>query len=252
MAGLSSPLEAVMDRSRDGLDTPSARAAVPACALLVAALLSLLAGSVFLRGLAGELAPSPAAPAIGVTPRSELSSLPLAARSPVSAALGAVSRAYRVSPAAQGFRVTSPAQRLQTRFERSGVLLSTGTVRVGLSLRAIGYGTSLTALGDVTPTAKNNRVSYARPGLEEWYANGPLGLEQGFTIARTPSGEAAGELTLSMALSGDAHATLSGGGHAITFSRGGGSVLRYAGLTATDATGRTLPRLATSRAGISS
>ena len=34
---------------------------------------------------------------------------------------------------------------------------------------------------------KANRVTYAHPGLSEWYVNGPLGLEQGFTIPRAPA-----------------------------------------------------------------
>ena len=237
MAGLSSPLESAMDRSGGGQKTPWAQAAVPWRALIAAALLSLLVGTALARGLAGEHASSAAG--VGVTPRSGLSSLPLAARSTVSAAVGAVSRAYGVSATADGFQAASPAQRLRTRFDRSGVLLSAGGVRVGLSLRAIGFGTSLTALGDVTPRARDNRVSYTRAGLDEWYANGPLGLEQGFTIARAPSAGAARALTLSMALSGDAHSSLSPGGRGVIFSHGS-SVLRYTALTATDATGRTL------------
>ena len=52
----------------------------------------------------------------------------------------------------------------------------------------MGYGSSLSALGDAAPRAKANRVVYERAGLSEWYANGPLGLEQGFTIPRAPAG----------------------------------------------------------------
>ena len=51
----------------------------------------------------------------------------------------------------------------------------------------MGYGASLRAVGGVAPRAQANRVSYARAGLSEWYVNGPLGLEQGFTIPRAPS-----------------------------------------------------------------
>jgi hypothetical protein len=119
------------------------------------------------------------------------------------------------------------------------VLVSSGTVSFGLTLRAIGYGTSLRPVGAVAPRVRANRVLYAHPGLQEWYANGPLGLEQGFTLPRAPSGDAAGPLTLSLALSGGAHVSLAGG-RSLSFSHSGGTALRYGGLVATDATGRAL------------
>jgi IPT/TIG domain/FG-GAP repeat len=239
MLGLFSPVQVATDRSHAEPTTASAGTLVPWRALAIAALLSLLLGAVLSRGLAGEHAPLAAAGA-GATPQSGLASLPLTARAPLSAALGAASRAYGVSASGRGFRATNPAQRLHARFGSSGVVLRSGMVTLGLRLHAIGYGTALTTLGRVTPSAKDNRVSYSHAGVQEWYANGPLGVEQGFTIARAPSAHAAGELTLSMALSGNAHASLTPGGGSIGFSHGGGSGLRYSGLTATDATGRTL------------
>jgi hypothetical protein len=143
--------------------------------------------------------------------------------------------AYRVSASDGGFAAASPAQRLSLRFERSGVSLTSGATDVGLSLRAVGYGSSLSALGDLAPRVKAGRVLYERAGLREWYVNGPLGLEQGFTIARAPSGHPAGPLTLSLALSGNVRASLASGGQSITLSRAGGPSLRYRGLSATDA-----------------
>ena len=104
----------------------------------------------------------------------------------------------------------------------------------------MGFGASLRALGAVAPRVNANRVSYARAGLSEWYANGPLGLEQGFTIPRAPAAHPAGALTLSMGLSGNARASLASGGQGITFRRMGRPVLHYSGLIATDARGRAL------------
>ncbi|HXW59746.1 MAG TPA: hypothetical protein VEJ23_09750, partial [Solirubrobacteraceae bacterium] len=101
-------------------------------------------------------------------------------------------------------------------------------------MRSVGYGSSLSALTAVAPRVKANRVSYERAGLSEWYVNGPLGLEQGFTIPKAPSTHPSGALTLSMALSGNAHAALASGAQSVTFSHLGGPVLRYSGLSATD------------------
>jgi len=154
--------------------------------------------------------------------------------------LGAADPAYRVTRTGGGFQMTSRSQRLHAAFGRSGVLLSSGAVRVGLSLRAVGYGASLHAVGDATPRSSANRVLYTLPSLEEWYVNGPLGVEQGFTLPRALSRRATGPLTLAVALSGDARASLGPGGQSITFSAAGGATLRYGGLVATDARGRTL------------
>jgi hypothetical protein len=46
-----------------------------------------------------------------------------------------------------------------------------------------------------------NRISHARDGLTEWYAIGPLGIEQGFSVPR-PLGTDTGRLTLSLGLAG--------------------------------------------------
>jgi hypothetical protein len=110
-----------------------------------------------------------------------------------------------------------------------------------MTLRAAGYGKSLRTVGEVSPSAHRNRVSYAWGGLREWYANGPLGLEQGFDVARPLAAHSAGPLTLSLARSGDLHAVLAAGARSVRFlAPGGRTVLRYGGLTATDARGRAL------------
>jgi hypothetical protein len=129
---------------------------------------------------------------------------------------------------------------LSASFDRTGVSISSGSTRVGLRLDAMGYGSSLGSVGPAAPQVRANRVVYSRAGLQEWYVNGPLGLEQGFTIPRAPAGHAAGTLTLSMTLSGNAHASLAPGPQSIALSRAGGPALRYGGLRATDGTGRVL------------
>jgi hypothetical protein len=224
----------------DDRTTLPARTAVARRAVLTAWVLALLVGVALLKGLAAEhSSPLPAARAQLVL-HEGLSSLPMAAEGAVSAALGADSAAYRVTTSGDGFRAQNAAQALHVRFDAAGISIRSGNTQVDLSLRAVGYATALQAVGSVRPSAMSNRVTYTRAGLSEWYANGPLGLEQGFTIPRALSGHPAGPLTLSIALSGDAHASLASGGLGVTLSHAGRSSLRYAGLVATDARGRTL------------
>ncbi len=218
------------------------RPAMPAMTLsIVAALLSIMLGAALVRGLFTEH-PTSTAPAIRSSGelREPLSNLPVAAQAPVSAALGAADARYRVSAAGAGFQVVNPSQRLRVRFQRSGVQIGAGAAQLGLSLDGVGYGSSPSPAGDVLAHAKANRVAYSGDGLSEWYVNGPLGLEQGFTVSSAPAGSPSSPLTLSMAVSGNVQAALAPGGKSIVLSRGGRSSLRYGNLVATDATGRTL------------
>ena len=171
-----------------------------------------------------------------------LLSLPASARGPVSATLGAQRSAYHAAPSRGGFLATNPAQGLRARFSASGVLVSSRGSTVGLSLRAIGFGNSLRPVPAITPHASANRVSYVRDGLREWYANGPLGIEQGFTVSAPPAGLlAAGEpLSLAMSMSGDLRPSLAKGASGVEFSRGAVAELRYTAPVATDASGRNL------------
>ncbi len=220
---------------------PGRRMLRPRRVLLMAAMLSFVCG-VALLDVAGRRSSVPVAAvhAHGFSQKGLLS-LPLAAQGPVSAALGDNNPAYRVSPEKGGFGAASPAQHLASSFSSSGVIVTSGGIRVGLSLRDVGYGSSMTPVGQVAPTLNGNRVLYARFGLSEWYANGPLGLEQAFTIAKPPrAGDAATPLTLSIALSGDARASLAERGQRISFASAGKTSLSYTGLSASDARGHTL------------
>src|SRR5208282_4763786 len=84
------------------------------------------------------------------------------------------------------------------------------------------------------------RLDLNRHGFIESYVNGPLGLEQGFTLAHPPAGANGQPLTLAFTLSGDLTATLDSGARGLSLSKNGAPVLRYGGLVATDATGREL------------
>ena len=91
------------------------------------------------------------------------------------------------------------------------------------------------------PHIAGNRIEYRRDGLTEWYVNGPLGLEQGFTMT-TPPGKANGAaLTLRLALAGDLTPALNAEGTTLELARKDGhAILRYTGLSARDASGREL------------
>ena len=83
-----------------------------------------------------------------------------------------------------------------------------------------GTGRRLRPLAGVAPRARGDRVVYARgSGVSEWYAAGPLGLEQGFTLSRRPAGRS-GAATLALALGG-LPARMSAGSVEFLGARGG-------------------------------
>ncbi len=170
-----------------------------------------------------------------------LASLPPDAQGPVSTELGKDDTGYWVHRNAAGFRAENPGQALVAEFTREGTEVRSQNLRWGLEMQGYGYGEALHPVKAVAPTATANRVEYRRNGITEWYENGPLGLEQGFTLASRP-GKANGQpLTVELGLRGDLLPALELGGKALELKRKDGKgVLRYTGLEARDATGRTL------------
>ena len=162
--------------------------------------------------------------------------LPLPAKALVSRTLAHDDRSFAVTPVAGGLGVRNAHHHLTARFSQRGVFVRSGSARFGLSLHAYGYAGRLRTLAPATPRAVHNRVSYRRPGLSEWYANGPLGLEQGFTLQAPPAAHHSGPLTLALGLSGNLKASLDRGHRGLTLGRS----LRYSGLSASDARGRSL------------
>ncbi len=119
----------------------------------------------------------------------------------------------------------------------AGAAVASGPLRVGLDLAAAGSAGTLTRTSQVPPVASGNRVIYQRGDVQEWYVNGPAGIEQGFTVPSAPAGS--GPLTLSLALSGNGQARLTPAG-SIDFAGPDGSSITYGDLTATDALGHRL------------
>jgi trimeric autotransporter adhesin len=204
-------------------------------------LVGLLVGfGVLTAGTGGSPPGARATAAASGSTRVGWSSVPLAARAPVSAALGSDGRGYRMHAGDGGFHAVSSQQRLQARFGPAGARISSGGAVVGLRLAGIGYGRSLTPVSAVAPSGAANRITYSHAGVSEWYSNGPLGIEQGFTIPRPPAHDGTGPLMLSLALSGNLRASLEHGGQQLDLDRAGRPALAYRDLTASDASGRTL------------
>ena len=167
------------------------------------------------------------APALGVH---GVQSLPPAAQSAISATLGASDSRFNARHSAAGWRLTGGG--VSATFGDGPARLRTARGTLSLSLA----GSPITSV-----TARGNRVTLQRSGLQEWYVAGPMGIEQGFTLARRPAGRRGRELTLSLAVSGALRPRASSGSAVEFLGSGNDIVARYGALSAVDAAGHRLP-----------
>lgn len=179
-------------------------------------------------------------------PATGLLILPADAQGPISAALGRDESQYWIHRSADGFHGENPRQALVAEFTKDGAEVRRRNLQWVLQTRAYGYGNTLRPLKVVAPYASANRVEYERDGITEWYENGPMGLEQGFTLSHRPGNANGQPLTLELELRGDLSASLvpvasneKSKGLELR-GKDGKPVLRYTGLEARDATGREL------------
>ena len=172
---------------------------------------------------------------------SQWSRLSQAAQAGISEAIGADGTVYAVHISGDCLVARNPGQKLEMRFSPAGAEVGSGDSRLSLRAIAFGYGDDLKPWAPVAPRAERNRVEFRRDSISEWYVNGPLGLEQGFTVERAP-GHANGQpLTVALTIAGDFQAVAPDRTSLTMSDRSGRARLRYRGLSAQDAMGKALP-----------
>ena len=155
----------------------------------------------------------------------------LALQAAVSSAVAEARPRFRIAGARDG--LVARGGGLTTAFRPSGPDIRLPGGRVSFRLTGFGRHELAPVARPSNTVAVGNRVSYTRGALEEWYRNGPLGLEQGFTLFRRPSDD--GALRLVMTTDGLAPRQT---GSRIAF---GNDALVYGGLGVVDAAQRSLP-----------
>ena len=169
------------------------------------------------------------------------SALPITAEAQISAAVGRDQERYHGTKHSNEVRIENPGHRLTARLTPTEVQLATPAEDWRFTLTGYGYPKQLRHASRVIPHNVANRVEYQRPGMTEWYVNGPMGIEQGFTFPIPPGSRGGGPLTVQFALSGDLVAARTSDRKGLTLARRNGTpVLKYRGLTAHDSDGREL------------
>jgi hypothetical protein len=172
------------------------------------------------------------------TARRSLGRLPMALQAAASSAVGGAHRTFEAVQTTAGLQAVGGG--LRTDFSRSGPIVHAGGAELGLRMVGVGAGDRLRPSVAADPVSVANRVFYRHAGVTEWYRNGPLGLEQGFTVDRRP-GSRADWLTIAVRTSGGLIAHGSRTRVVFQGRAGGSSGLRYSGLHASDAAGHSLP-----------
>ncbi|HUZ84260.1 MAG TPA: hypothetical protein VMU66_06165, partial [Gaiellales bacterium] len=172
--------------------------------------------------------------------RRALTSLPVRAQGPISSAIGAGESRFYVRRLTGGWALAGGGVSASFGARVATVTGSARGPRLALSVAGIGRGSRLITPGAAAIAGHANRVSYGFAGLREWFAGGPLGIEQGFSVTRRPVG-ARGQLTLSLTVGGGLRARLARSGTVNFYDGLRQQVLSYGGLSAVDAAGRRLP-----------
>ena len=224
-----------MSRARTGVAL-AAFAALVACLLFAAAGRTHLGSSTIAENSAGsqETIGALHLPSARTRIARRSSMLPAPAQGPLSAAIGRSEEAYWI----RGVAAANPSQNLGLRFTNDGVVVASAGSSLRLGLGSLGRtGGPAVLLAAARPDIARNRVTYDRGAVDEWYANGPIGLEQGFDIRSRPHGS--GPLTLSIPASGDVRLESARDGAVVLQGPRGRSLL-YTGLSADDARGHSL------------
>ncbi len=224
-----------MSRARTGVAL-AAFAALVACLLFAAVGRTHLDSSTIAENPGGSQGTIGARhlPSAGTQTARRSSMLPAPAQGPLSAAIGRSEETYWI----HGVAAANPSQHLGLRFSNDGVVIASARSSLQLGLGSLGRtGGPAVPLAAARPRTARNRVTYDRGTVDEWYANGPIGLEQGFDIRSRPHGS--GLLTLSIHASGDVRLESARHGAVVLQGPHGRSLL-YTGLSADDARGHSL------------
>lgn len=167
--------------------------------------------------------------------------IPMAARAPISREIGEEQRVYWGRPVGPRVASVNQVQGWKVGFARSSMSLGVrGGAQLRLRLASVGSVATVRPFQAASPSAQRNVVRFQGGAVSEWFANGPLGMEQGFTVARAPA--VGSDLRLVQSMSGNLRPRASGNG---TVSLGRPKQRRadlvYGALHAVDASGRTLP-----------
>ena len=166
-------------------------------------------------------------------------------------------RAVAADSVESAYLLENPLHSLDAELSPGGVSISSAENddwTWSLKFDGYGRGTFIDPVTDPSLTADGSLVEYHYSnGVTEWYVNGPLGIQQGFTFESKPASSVDGPLEVQVAISGDVTVEVNEiGTSALLHSLDSLSSFKYSGLYAYDASGDELgARLQATSSGLS-
>jgi hypothetical protein len=155
-----------------------------------------------------------------------------------------VSRAETTLLGRAAWHAPNPAAGYDAYVTEDGVSIALNNkTYVSLSLHSLGYGHALRSVAPGEVYADKQMINIAREdGVQEWYVNGPDGLEQGFTLSEPPGLQSHGALLrLALQISKGWSAVASEGGKAVILRGPRDEAVEYGKLVVRDSVGRVIP-----------
>ncbi len=192
----------------------------------------------YLAFLPSGLQATPSSPA-------SLNDIPLIGRYIISAGIGEDQTQYHVKKDGDNFIFHNQTENITALISDSGVQVTRSSYPFTLKLSQFGYGEILSAVPEANLHSRKNRVELQRGSITEWYVNGPLGLQQGFTLSRPPqqqvNQEMDSELHLTLSMEGLRGKLSPDGMNMALLNSSSETVMQYGGLTTFDTNGLELP-----------
>ncbi len=154
-----------------------------------------------------------------------------------------VSRVEQTPLGRSAWHAPNPAAGYDAYVTEAGVSIAVNDkTSVSLSLSGIGYGEALQSIAPGAVSGDKQTINIARAGgLQEWYVNGPDGVEQGFTLSQPPAARQKGmPLRLALQVSEGWRAVASDDGKLVNLSGPRDETVEYSKLVVRDKLGRNI------------
>ena len=127
-------------------------------------------------------------------------------------------------------------------YDDAGLVIQHQNHHIRMRLVAVGAGGYIQNLSQAQEKVSVNQISYDQGPIKQWFVNGPMGLQQGFTINKRPGKNKTGNLVLTLNVHSDLQPRPAIGSRGADFvTTDEEVVLQYTGLMVVDADTRQLP-----------
>lgn len=113
-------------------------------------------------------------------PASTLADLPVSDQSAISSAIGQNQSEYHAVCGAAGVTLANPANAFTAQVQSGALQVSAGLNTWDMALAGLSYGGPVQPVEPPQTSVNGNRVDSNYGSIDEWFVNGPGGLEQGF------------------------------------------------------------------------